>query len=66
MRNTSQQVHSDQESLHRALFVGLGPGGNTSVRIPQEHILDVVQAKKFTINKVFLERPKWIDYEYVF
>ena len=42
-----------------------GPGGNTSERISLEHILTRQEANNFTIDKVFLERPKWIDYEYV-
>ncbi|KAI0683093.1 pectin lyase-like protein [Earliella scabrosa] len=42
-----------------------GPGGDTSGRIPLEHFLDKKDASNFTIEKVFLERPKWIDRDYV-
>ncbi|RPD56135.1 pectin lyase-like protein [Lentinus tigrinus ALCF2SS1-7] len=42
-----------------------GPGGNTSARIPLEHILTKQEASNFTIDKVFLEHPKWIDFDYV-
>ena len=41
-----------------------GPGGNTSARIPLDHILTQEEAQNFTIDKVFLERPQWIDFEY--
>ncbi len=40
-----------------------GPGGNTTLRV-SDHILDAAQASDFTIDKVFLEVPKWIDFEY--
>jgi len=49
-----------------AEFDSTGPGGNTSARIPLEHILTAEQATDFTIDKVFLEPPKWIDLEYLF
>lgn len=42
----------------------LGPGGNTSARISLDHILTEEEAKNFTVDKVFLERPGWIDFEY--
>ena len=45
---------------------GLGPGGNTSQRIPLEHILTTQEAKDFTVDKVFLEPPTWIDRTYRF
>ncbi|EJF60997.1 pectin lyase-like protein [Dichomitus squalens LYAD-421 SS1] len=48
-----------------AEFDSFGPGGNTSARIPLEHILTKEEAKNFTVEKVFLERPKWIDFEYL-
>lgn len=41
-----------------------GPGANTSQRV-SDHILTDAQAKGFTIKKVFLETPKWIDFTYV-
>ncbi|KAF8955293.1 pectin lyase-like protein [Flammula alnicola] len=49
-----------------AEYDSIGPGGNTSARIPLEHILTKQEGKDFTIDKVFLEYPKWIDYEYLF
>jgi len=47
-------------------FHSSGPGGNTSACIPLEHILTPDEARNFTIDKVFLEHPKWIDFEYLF
>ncbi|KAF8817161.1 carbohydrate esterase family 8 protein [Phlegmacium glaucopus] len=49
-----------------AEFDSSGPGGNTSARTPVEHILTPDEAQNFTIDKVFLEHPKWIDFEYSF
>jgi len=42
-----------------------GPGGITTDRVPIEHFLTDAQAANFTIEKVFLETPKWIDFDYV-
>lgn len=47
-------------------MVCLGPGGNTSQRIPLEHLLTVQEANDFTVDKVFLEPPQWIDRAYRF
>ncbi|KAI0031178.1 carbohydrate esterase family 8 protein [Vararia minispora EC-137] len=44
----------------------VGPGGNTSQRIPEEHLLTASQAAEFTVGKVFLGIPSWIDFEYSF
>ncbi|KAJ6584525.1 carbohydrate esterase family 8 protein [Mycena capillaripes] len=49
-----------------AEFNSTGPGGNTSQRVAIEHILTATQAKTFTIDGVFLEHPKWIDFGYLF
>ncbi|KAF8904077.1 pectin lyase-like protein [Gymnopilus junonius] len=49
-----------------AEFESTGPGGNISQRISLEHILTPEQAKDFTIDKVFLEPPQWIDRRYLF
>ncbi|KAJ6511886.1 pectin lyase-like protein [Mycena vitilis] len=49
-----------------AEFNSTGPGGNTSKRVPIEHILTPAQAASFSIDGVFLEHPKWIDFEYLF
>ncbi|KAA1473851.1 pectin lyase-like protein [Dentipellis sp. KUC8613] len=43
-----------------------GPGGNTTSRISLEHILNSKEAKDFTVQKVFLEAPQWIDFKYSF
>ncbi|KAI0373805.1 carbohydrate esterase family 8 protein [Pilatotrama ljubarskyi] len=48
-----------------AEYRSYGPGGNTSARIPLEHILTDEQARHFALAKVFLGRPSWIDYDYV-
>ncbi|XP_006462415.1 hypothetical protein AGABI2DRAFT_151878 [Agaricus bisporus var. bisporus H97] len=49
-----------------AEFNSTGPGGDTSQRIPQEHLLSAREARNFTIEMVFLERPHWIDFDYLF
>ncbi|KAK0239561.1 pectin lyase-like protein [Armillaria nabsnona] len=41
------------------------PGGNTSSRISLEHILTIKEAQNFTVDRVFLERPSWIDSSYM-
>ncbi|PFH53349.1 carbohydrate esterase family 8 protein [Amanita thiersii Skay4041] len=43
-----------------------GPGGNASTRVPIGHLLTAQEAEKFTVDKVFLGRPTWIDFEYLF
>ncbi|KAI8986175.1 pectin lyase-like protein [Trametes punicea] len=48
-----------------AEYHSYGPGGNTSARIPLEHILTSQEARNFALDKVFLGRPSWIDYEYL-
>jgi len=47
-----------------AEFGSSGPGGNTSSRVPIEHILTTDEAAKFTLENVFGGRPEWIDFEY--
>ncbi|KAK7689841.1 hypothetical protein QCA50_006480 [Cerrena zonata] len=47
-----------------AEYHSTGPGGNTTARVPIEHLLTNEAARDFTIEKVFLETPKWIDFEY--
>ncbi|KAI0671108.1 pectin lyase-like protein [Trametes maxima] len=49
-----------------AEYHSYGPGGNSSARISLEHLLTDEEAKNFTIEKVFLERPSWIDFDYVY
>ncbi|KAJ7163023.1 carbohydrate esterase family 8 protein [Mycena filopes] len=49
-----------------AEFNSTGPGGNTAQRVPIEHQLTAAQAKNFTVDGVFLEHPKWIDFTYLF
>ncbi|KAF7296659.1 Carbohydrate esterase family 8 protein [Mycena chlorophos] len=54
-------------TTYYAEFNSSGPGGNTSERVAIEHLLtaaDVV-AEDFTVDGVFLEHPKWIDYSYI-
>ncbi|OJT02189.1 hypothetical protein TRAPUB_7304 [Trametes pubescens] len=48
-----------------AEYHSYGPGGNTSARIPLEHVLTDEEARAFTVDKLFLGRPEWIDHEYV-
>lgn len=43
----------------------IGPGANNTQRVPVEHFLSSAEAENFTLEKVFLERPQWIDFGYV-
>ncbi|KAK7048001.1 carbohydrate esterase family 8 protein [Favolaschia claudopus] len=51
-----------------AEFNSTGPGGNISARVPIEHLLTQPQVETLdlTIDGVFLEHPKWIDFGYLF
>ncbi|KAG9315035.1 carbohydrate esterase family 8 protein [Chiua virens] len=53
-------------TTYYAEYTSYGPGANDSARVPVEHILSATQAENFTIEDVFLERPAWIDYDYVY
>ncbi|KAF8524973.1 pectin lyase-like protein [Gautieria morchelliformis] len=48
-----------------AEFDSTGPGANNAQRVPVEHFLSDTEAENFTLEKVFLERPQWIDFEYI-
>ncbi|PAV17026.1 carbohydrate esterase family 8 [Pyrrhoderma noxium] len=48
-----------------AEFDNYGPGANTSQRV-SDHLLNSTEAEEFTLEKVFLEKPKWIDFEYAY
>ncbi|KIP04249.1 carbohydrate esterase family 8 protein [Phlebiopsis gigantea 11061_1 CR5-6] len=48
-----------------AEFESYGPGGNTSQRV-SDHILNATSAKDFTLEKVFLGIPAWIDFGYLY
>lgn len=41
-----------------------GPGGSTSARAAQDHILTSTQAASFTLENVFGGTPGWIDFDY--
>lgn len=41
-----------------------GPGGGTSARVSQDHILTSEEAENFTLEKVFVGTPAWIDFSY--
>ncbi|EJC97869.1 uncharacterized protein FOMMEDRAFT_137258 [Fomitiporia mediterranea MF3/22] len=47
-----------------AEFDNFGPGANTSQRV-SDHILTAAEAANFTLEKVFLEVPQWIDFDYI-
>ncbi|EMD39671.1 carbohydrate esterase family 8 protein [Gelatoporia subvermispora B] len=47
-----------------AEFDSSGPGGNTSMRVAQDHILTSQEARPYTIEGVFLGTPAWIDFDY--
>ncbi|KAH0586491.1 hypothetical protein H2248_007723 [Termitomyces sp. 'cryptogamus'] len=48
-----------------AEFNSSGSGGNTTARVPIEHILTAEEAQKFMLEKI-LGHPSWIDFEYRF
>ena len=56
-------VSSCSSQLCLILTLNAGLGGKTSKRV-SDHILTDVEAENFTIEKVFLGTPKWIDFEY--
>ncbi|KDN43646.1 hypothetical protein RSAG8_06023, partial [Rhizoctonia solani AG-8 WAC10335] len=41
-----------------------GPGYDASKRLPAEHILGAVEVEKFTVEKVFNGKPRWVDWSY--
>ncbi|KAJ7230684.1 pectin lyase fold/virulence factor [Mycena pura] len=42
-----------------------GPGFNASARVSFDHLLTVKEARQnFTIEKIFGERPDWVDWEF--
>ncbi|RDB16013.1 putative pectinesterase/pectinesterase inhibitor 7 [Hypsizygus marmoreus] len=49
-----------------AEFDSTGPGGDTTARIPSEHLLTPAQAAEFTLDMIFSGRPRWIDFGYMF
>ncbi|CAK5269838.1 unnamed protein product [Mycena citricolor] len=53
-------------TTYYAEFNSTGPGGNTKSRVGIEHILTASQVSNFTVDGVFLEHPKWIDFNYIF
>ncbi|EPQ54795.1 pectin lyase-like protein [Gloeophyllum trabeum ATCC 11539] len=53
-------------TTYYAEYNSYGPGGNYSGREPYEHFLTDTEARNFTVDKVFLEHPKWIDYTYIY
>ena len=57
------RIYSYNKAKRITIYLTLGPGANTSERV-SDHILTDAQAENFTIEKVFLEKPKWIDYAY--
>ncbi|KAF9222162.1 carbohydrate esterase family 8 protein [Gyrodon lividus] len=54
------------DTTYYAEFGSHGPGGDTTARVPQDHILTDAQAQNFTIKKVFNGVPSWIDFKYLF
>jgi len=49
-----------------AEYNSTGAGGAGGARIKQDHILTAEEAENFTIDKVFLSQPGWVDFEYLF
>jgi len=41
-----------------------GPGAKLDQRVSADHILTDMQALNFTVDKVFLGKPSWIDFTY--
>ncbi|KIJ62685.1 carbohydrate esterase family 8 protein [Hydnomerulius pinastri MD-312] len=53
-------------TTYYAEFDSYGPGGNTTARVPQDHILTYTQAQNFTLEDVFYGTPSWIDFDYLY
>lgn len=50
-----------------AEYDSTGLGGNLTDRVAAEHFLTKSEVEaSFTLEKVFLEPPKWIDYTYTY
>jgi len=47
-----------------AEWLSHGPGAELDQRVSADHILTDVEASNFTVDKVFLGRPTWIDFSY--
>ncbi|KAG1743204.1 carbohydrate esterase family 8 protein [Suillus paluster] len=46
-------------------LIQYGPGGGTSKRVAQDHIMTSEEVDKyFTLEEVFFETPAWIDFKY--
>ncbi|KAG1822654.1 carbohydrate esterase family 8 protein [Suillus subaureus] len=52
------------DTTYYAEFNSSGPGGSTSARVAQDHILTSTQASSFTLEEVFDGIPAWIDFNY--
>ncbi|OJA11428.1 hypothetical protein AZE42_04591, partial [Rhizopogon vesiculosus] len=52
------------DTTYYAEFNSYGPGGDTSARVQQDHILTYEQAQDFTLEEVFMGTPAWIDFSY--
>ncbi|KZT28756.1 carbohydrate esterase family 8 protein [Neolentinus lepideus HHB14362 ss-1] len=53
-------------TTYYAEYKSYGPGANYIGREPYEHFLTDAEAASFTVEKVFLEQPEWIDYSYLY
>ncbi|KAF8127035.1 carbohydrate esterase family 8 protein [Boletus edulis] len=49
-----------------AEFDSYGPGGNTSARVKQDHILSLEGSQAYRLEAVFQETPGWIDFGYCY
>ncbi|KAG1869025.1 carbohydrate esterase family 8 protein [Suillus subalutaceus] len=52
------------DTTYYAEFNSSGPGGSTSARVAEDHILTSTQASSFTLEEVFGGIPAWIDFNY--
>lgn len=52
------------DTTYYAEYDSSGPGGSTSARAAQDHILTSTQAASFTLENVFGGTPGWIDFDY--
>ncbi|KAG2131809.1 carbohydrate esterase family 8 protein [Suillus clintonianus] len=51
-------------TTYYAEYSSSGPGASTTKRVAQDHILSSAQAAAFTVEKVFVGTPAWIDFNY--
>ncbi|KAG1743208.1 carbohydrate esterase family 8 protein [Suillus paluster] len=61
----SKNTGTIPSTTYYAEFDSYGPGGSTSKRVPQDHVLTSEEVdKNFTLEEVFVGTLAWIDFKY--